>query len=310
MPTPSDLHYQEWGSGAPVLALHGLGLESSSFTGLAEGVAGLGMRMMAVDLPGFGQSPAPEEPLTPARLAAPVIELARSLETPPIVMGMSLGARVALECALQEPAVFRGVVMMAAPLPRRKNRWAMQGARILSPGIAKCLPVEKFWPWLQKRADELEAKMAEDAAHDWMGRAAKRAIYYISCPATRWAFVSAARELALDPPFGPDGLWPRLGQLQLPAAFVWGDQDKIIAMDNVVHTEELLPHALQVHVPCAGHFENGPHFLCIEVAAVRAVKLVDDMANQRIPQPGADETQLIGECLVGSRDRRIFRVDS
>ena len=103
-------------------------------------------------------------------------------------------------------------------------------------------------------------------------RASKRTIYYISCPATRRAFVSAARELALDPAFGPDGLWTRVEQLQVPAAFVWGDKDRIIGTSHSRYVQDAVPQALQVHVPCAGHFDNGPHFLCMEDGAIEAVR--------------------------------------
>src|SRR4029450_12404352 len=103
MGKPIRIHYQEWGEGPPVIALHGLGLESSSFTGLAAGVAALGLRMLAADLPGFRKTPAPEAPLTPAVLAEPVLDLARRLDRKPLVMGMSLGARGALEAGLLAP---------------------------------------------------------------------------------------------------------------------------------------------------------------------------------------------------------------
>ena len=108
MTAPDGIHHQAWGEGPPVLALHGLGLESSSFTGLARGINELGLQMLAADLPGFGLTPAPETPLSPAVLAQPVLELAARLDSKPLVMGMSLGARVALEAALLEPDLFRG----------------------------------------------------------------------------------------------------------------------------------------------------------------------------------------------------------
>jgi len=281
MKTTVDIHYQEWGKGPPVLALHGLGLESSSFTGLAEGVVDLGLRMLAADLPGFGQTPAPDAPLSPAVLADSVLDLARRLESPPLVMGMSLGARVALEAALREPDLFRGVVMMAPPLPRRENRWALVFARMLSPKIAECIPVEKAWPRLKKLADRLEDELeGGQDEHNWAARASKRAIYYMSCPATRRAFVSAARELALDPAFGPEGVWTRLEHLKIPAAFVWGDKDRVIPMENVTHVEQALPFAFQIHVPCAGHHDNGPHFRCLEQGAIEGVKLVEAAARK------------------------------
>lgn len=304
MKAATAIHYQEWGKGPPVLALHGLGLESSSFTGLARGVTDLGLRMLAADLPGFGQTPAPDAPLTAAVLAEPVIDLARRLESPPLVMGMSLGARVALEAALLEPDLFRGVVMMAPPLPRRAMRWALPVVRLLNPEIAKRIPVEKAWPWLKQLADRLEAEYAESAEHDWFGRASKRAIYYMSCPATRWAFVSAARELTLDPAFGPQGLWTRLEQLSIPSAFVWGDKDRIIPMKNVPYVEQALPGAFQIHVSCAGHHANGPHFACLEQGAIEAVRLVESAARKSGRRVRKSGQPRYTKCLAARPDRQ------
>ena len=72
------LHRREWGVGQPVIAMHPLGLDSSAFEGFGQLLARRGMRTIAVDLPGFGRSPVPDRPLTPAVLAESVIELARS----------------------------------------------------------------------------------------------------------------------------------------------------------------------------------------------------------------------------------------
>jgi pimeloyl-ACP methyl ester carboxylesterase len=301
MTDSGEICYQTWGEGPPVLALHGLGLESSSFTGLARGVNELGLQMIAADLPGFGLTPAPDEPLTPAVLARPVLDLAARLDARPLVMGMSLGARIALEAALVEPDLFRGLVTMAAPFPRRNLRQMLWGARLLNPEIAKRIPVEWAWPWLRKEADRREAALAEGLEHDWFNRASKRTIYYISCPATRWSFVSAARELALDPAFGPEGLWTRVERLRIPAAFVWGDKDRIIGTRNVRFVEQAVPSAFQIHVPCAGHFDNGPHFLCMEQGAIEAIELVEASAHQGSSEgtPGGSRTV---ECLTVSTE--------
>jgi pimeloyl-ACP methyl ester carboxylesterase len=92
---------REWGAGLPVLALHPLGLDSSGFEGFGRVLAGRGFRTIAIDLPGFGRSPAPDAPLRPDVLAAPVVEIARTLGEPPLVLGISLGGRVALEAVAQ-----------------------------------------------------------------------------------------------------------------------------------------------------------------------------------------------------------------
>lgn len=277
--TATPIHYRQWGEGPPVIALHGLGLESSSFTGIGEAVAERGMRMMAADLPGFGLTPQPDGPLTIPALAAPVIELAATLDKP-LVMGMSLGARVALEAVLEAPELFRGAVLMATPLPRRRFGWLFRAGKILSPGIAQRIPLQIAWPMLKKQADKLEDEhLNGEVRHDWFMRASKRTVYYISCPATRYAFVSAARELAMDPAYGPEGVWTRLEDLSVPVAFVWGDLDKLIDTSAAPAIEELVPDAFHLHVPCGGHFKNGPHYRCMNEAVLEGIDVIEAVAE-------------------------------
>jgi len=264
------MHYEEWGAGDPIIALHPLALESSAFEGLGRALAQRGLRTLAADLPGFGQTPAPEAPLTPARLAEPVLELARTLERPPLLFGMSMGGRVALEVALMDPDAVRGVVLVAPFLPLRRWRRAHGVVRGLDPGWAEHLPLERAWPLLKRLAEILEGRPSLE--QDWLARASIRFVYYISCPATRVAFLSAARGMALDPAFGPRGTWTRLASLGVPATFLWAGRDAIIPSVHASHVAELLPSAGQVEIPCSGHFVSGKHFLCMQHAMLLAVE--------------------------------------
>jgi pimeloyl-ACP methyl ester carboxylesterase len=180
---------------------------------------------------------------------------------------------VALEAALRAPKAFRGVVLVAPVLPRRHLRWAAGAARVLSPRLAERVPIEAAWPLLKRLAHVRESDPG--IAEDWLTRIGKRAIYYTSCPATRAALVSAARELARDPARGPESVWTRLPDLAPPAAFVWGSRDRMVSpkLERVV--AELLPGALQVRVPCAGHYRNGPHFRCHLGAMAEAALRID-----------------------------------
>lgn len=294
-------HYQEWGEGDPVLALHPLALESTAFAGVARALAAHGLRTLAVDLPGFGRTPAPEGALTPAVLAAPVVELARTLEKPPIVLGMSMGGRVALEAALQQPRAFRGVVMIAPYLPWRRYRWAMPVARYLDPAWAERLSLEKIWPVLEALAGAIESRPRFE--HDWFARACVRVVYYSSCPATRVSFFSAARELALDPAFGEHGVWTRLATLKLPTSFLWAGRDRLIPADHAEHAAEVLPSSHRFEAPCSAHFVNGEHFRCLEHAVAMAVTAVVADAGRRgrgvrkhtLTPCLADEPMAVGE---------------
>ena len=288
----SSLYYQEWGTGDPLIALHPLALESTAFAGVARGLEALGLRTLAVDLPGFGQSPLVEAPLTPAVLAEPVIELARSLERPPIVMGMSLGGRVAIEVALRAPDAVRGLVLIAPYLPWRRYYRINQLARFLDPSWADRLPLERIWPLLKRTTDLLEAVPALE--HDWFARACVRVAYYSTCSATRTAFLSASRELALDPSAGEDGLWQKLPSLSMPVSFLWAGQDRLIPRSHAAEVARLLPDASELEVACSGHFVNFIHYRCMEHAIGLATSRIFDREQGR----QAERQRILTPCIA------------
>jgi pimeloyl-ACP methyl ester carboxylesterase len=294
------MHYEEWGDGDPVIALHPLALESSAFEGVARTLAGRGLRTLAADLPGFGRTPAPDGPLTPARLAEPVLELARSLERPPLLIGMSMGGRVALEAALAEPRAVRGVVLVAPYLPWRRWRTAVGLARWLEPSWAERLPLEKAWPLLRRVTDALES--IPQLEHDWLARASVRVIYYSSCPATRVAFLSAAREMALDPAFGPQGLWTRLPHLKVPATFLWAGRDALIPRRHMRDVAATLPSADQLEAPCSGHFVSGAHFRCMRHAIALAVARTLSTERASTDRRVGRGARTLAPCLSDARD--------
>jgi pimeloyl-ACP methyl ester carboxylesterase len=260
----TTLFVREWGAGQPVIAIAPLGLESSAFAGVGASLGLRGLRTIGVDLPGFGKTPLPEGPLTPAVLAAPVVELARSLDAPVILLGVSLGARVALEVALTAPDACGAVIAVAPYLPWRRHRMWLDLAWLLDPRLAAWLPLQVFWPVLRRLAAFMEN--APYLRDDELAQAGARLIYYLSCPATRTAFISAARELALDPTDGPQSLWARLARLTVPTAFVWCERDQLISLKFSAAATRACPHAAQVLLPCAGHWLNGPHHRCLAAA--------------------------------------------
>lgn len=94
----TPIAFERWGSGFPVVLVHGLGSRRQVFDPI---IAGLAARheVIAIDLPGFGASP-PDPTVTPsapgyaARLAELFAEL--GIERPHVV-GNALGGGVALE---------------------------------------------------------------------------------------------------------------------------------------------------------------------------------------------------------------------
>jgi len=229
-------------------------------------------------------------------MAEPVIELARSLATPPVVLGMSMGGRVALEAALTEPSAFRGVVLVAPFLPWRSRAWMLSLAKWMSPHAFERVPLEWCWPLLQRISTTLEAR--PELENDWLARASVRVAYYLSCPATRAHFISAAREMALDPAFGADGTWTRLEGLEPPAAFVWAGLDALIPDHHAAAVAHVLPRAHHVKVACSGHFMNGRHHLCFETAMADAVLHTIDTRERRASNRGRRMPFDAAPCLA------------
>jgi pimeloyl-ACP methyl ester carboxylesterase len=112
------LFAERFGSGPPtVLALHGWGRRGSDFAASLGG-----FDAVALDLPGFGASPPPAQPLGAAGYAdliAPALDL---FEQPPVAVGHSFGGRVAVARQAAEPGSFSGLVLAGSPLVRRGGR--------------------------------------------------------------------------------------------------------------------------------------------------------------------------------------------
>src|SRR4029079_18052652 len=82
---------------------------------------------IAVDVPGFGDAPPIDEPVTVARLAAALDDEARG---PVVIIGHSLGGMIAQELALLAPDRVRGLVLCNT-IPG-----VTDGAREFNPALA------------------------------------------------------------------------------------------------------------------------------------------------------------------------------
>ena len=78
-----------------------------------------GLDAVAIDLPGFGASPEPAQPLGAAgyaNLVAPVLD---EFDEPVVLVGHSFGGRIAVHLALLRPEKISVLILAGAPLLRR-----------------------------------------------------------------------------------------------------------------------------------------------------------------------------------------------
>jgi pimeloyl-ACP methyl ester carboxylesterase len=237
----------EAGAGPPVVAIHGLGGTKGSFL---TSVAALSdrHRVIAVDLPGFGDSEKPVGAAYDARYFADAMVAlfdALGLERPDVI-GNSLGGRIALEIGLRHPDRVRRLVLLAPSMAWRRARPWVPLLRLTRPelGLLQITP--------RPLVEAIVQRLIPAAADGWTAAGVDEFLRAYLNPAGRAAFYAAARHIYLEEPDGKDGFWPRLGTLRAEALFVWGQRDRLVPIAFARHVTEALPRAHHLELDC-GH---------------------------------------------------------
>jgi pimeloyl-ACP methyl ester carboxylesterase len=108
------LQARDWGGGGqPVLLLHGLASNARIWDGVASRLAGAGLRAVALDLRGHGES---DQPGSGYDFATQVRDLDAALAAlgleRPVLVGHSWGANVALQHAADRPGTAAGLALV------------------------------------------------------------------------------------------------------------------------------------------------------------------------------------------------------
>lgn len=122
------------GEGSPIVFLHGLGMSASTWDPVAELLSDR-HTVLAVDLPGHGGSPAPEDPdaFTRDAALADLDDVLATLDAPPILVGHSLGGYLALAHAATRPDASRGIIVLNTGPgfrdPDKRDEWNARSRR-------------------------------------------------------------------------------------------------------------------------------------------------------------------------------------
>ncbi len=239
------------GAGPDVLLLHGLGGTRASLFETAAALSGR-YRVHAIDLPGFGSSSKPAGGGYNARWFADVLVglMDESGIERAHIVGNSMGGRIAIETALGAPERV-GALGLLCPAVAWVKRGLHPVVRLLRPEFgmvphtfSRKLVASQFWSMIYDR-DLIDPSVGDLMVDEF------RRIYQSA--GARYAFLSCARNIYLEKPFGRGGFYPRLATLAHPALFIWGSHDPLVPRAFERHVRRWLPSAEQVCLHHCGH---------------------------------------------------------
>lgn len=235
------------GEGDPLLCIHGLGATKASFLPTVAALAKT-HRVIAMDLPGFGDSHKPiGAPYNAQFFARSICDLLDALKIRRAhLAGNSMGGRVALETAMLDPSRVGRLVLLAPALAWLRNRpWAPL-LKLVRPELGLLQPTPKML------TDPLVRRLVPGGTEGWAAAGVDEFLRSYYTPRGRAAFYAAARNIYLDAPNGNSGFWKRLHDMQPESMFVWGRQDTLVPIGFMRHVQATLPDAKHMELDC-GH---------------------------------------------------------
>jgi pimeloyl-ACP methyl ester carboxylesterase len=236
--------------GEAIVWIHGLSGSWQNWLENLSVLAEAGFRCIALDLPGFGQSPMPREPITISGYGALVDELLQELGAGPAsLVGNSMGGFIAAEVAIRFPArVERLVLVSAAGL-------SVEGLRH-DKGMALLRHADfvltAYVGWWASRSDAV-------ARRERLRRVAFSIVtaHPEKLPAPlvseslrgsgKKGFIPALEALTTYP------IRERLPEIGCPALIVWGTGDHLVPVKDAHEFERLIPDSRKVIYPDTGH---------------------------------------------------------
>ena len=202
-----------------VIWLHGWGRRAQDFAVAATELAQSGIASVALDLPGFGASPAPTTAGGARHYAELVTPAIRDIGDGPFVLvGHSFGGTVACVVTATHPELVRALVLSGAPLLR-------------SPSTKSSPSAYRLLRWLHARKvvgdERMEAARQKYGSRDYRDAAG----------VMRDVLVASVNESYED----------ELARLEVPVTLLWGDGDREVPLDVATRASARLTttHTLQ-----------------------------------------------------------------
>lgn len=244
-----EISYFDEGEGDAVVFIHGLGGYKENWEFNLPHFS-RNCRALALDLPGFGHSQKPKRDYSMAFMASTIKGWLDALGVSnPVLVGNSMGGAISTLYSLTYPGAISKLVLVDAA-----------GVNIFPANLLKQdnLPVEMFAAAATGNSDRSVREKAvrsfirrifhtEPPVMEKMVRHALEEYFGPDFQDRAQAFLSAAQQLFMTPLRG------RLGEIRVPTWVIWGDDDRLLPIENAHAFQKELPHAKITVFPACGH---------------------------------------------------------
>jgi pimeloyl-ACP methyl ester carboxylesterase len=258
------VHHTFGGHGAPVLFIHGLGSSGYMEWRLNLEHVAAKHRVFAPDLPGYGRTDKPR-----ARYTIPYFTrfIERYMEDrhirSAVLVGASLGGRIALEVALEQPSLVRKLVLVnTLGLGRPQVRFTQFAYGLVSlPRVGEAVMgfARDALRWASPRmvrrvagryagvSADLERAMDDEYLEDL------REMY--QAEGFRNAYLSTLRSLVNPRALlgGHHDVSERLNELKIPVQLIWGADDPLFPVAHAERAQSLIGRSKLAVIDGAGH---------------------------------------------------------
>jgi pimeloyl-ACP methyl ester carboxylesterase len=230
----AEVNYAEIGEGEPVLFVHGLGgcwrnwLENLPHFGRSH-------RAIALDLPGFGDSPMPSWPIDMPAYGQLVHDFCEKLgiERVAAIVGNSMGGFVSTEAVIEEPSRFDRLVLVSAAgisFAETEGRRAEASFRTFEATVPFFAGAREHWV-RRPRA----RKLAFGSVFRYPNRVRPELLAEQIHPSVRApGFGDSARAI------GGYDTRHRLPEIEIPTMVVWGLSDRIVPVEAAIGYHRLI----------------------------------------------------------------------
>lgn len=238
------IHYQEKGTGTPLLLLHGFTSSTYSWKDVFEPLSQR-FRVIAVDLKGFGYSGKPDGDYSRSGQAMLIVHLLDYLKIDQAwLCGNSMGGEIALNVAVKSPQRVAGLILIDS------GGVKVPGSGSLAPGYLLIPIVGRMLTALSLTSDKLVRQGLEKSFYDRSKVTEERVATYYRPLQTRGGQLAAlrARTQADQSPIEQD-----LSRINVPTLIIWGAQDALIPLEAGRKMSSLIKNSKLVVFESCGH---------------------------------------------------------